>query len=425
MVLVLDERLVVGEDEPAAVAALVQLDRPRQRAGLRVRVVVSRPVRDVEVGSDARVEAADRRIRVGAGQRHEERVVRRRRLNLPAVRIEDQRPVRVVRDQELELQPVEQRLVRLNLGLRGRRGAAIVVGRKLRARALVVVAPIHVVVPVRVDAVVVCDLSVAVVVAEVLPPQPFVIERVLVAVRVRDDQEPKLTRVDQVRDLGVLAVVVDELVEKPAIDLRGDPLPCMNRRHVQHVRTRAVGERLRVLRHLQRDDLAALERVADHFELHDLGVATRDRVELIANAVPLVVRAPDVEAGGRLGRRALGLRAALLVTPRLHVDALRCELRDLGLREDKVCLDSGRGLPRRRYVVAVAGDFSELRRTDDSRVEIERGAGVAASRARPGSGRREGDYAHQHGREENSSPHDSPLLSRFRPRGFSFGGRIT
>ena len=169
----LHERLVVGEHEPAAVAALVQLDRPRERAGLRVRVVVGRAVRDVQVGAHARVEAADRRGRVDSRVRDVQRVVRRRRLDLPAVRIEDQRAVRVVRDQELELEPVDQRLVRLRLGLRRGAGAAVVVGRELRRRALVVVAPVDVVVAVQVDAVVPGDLPVAVVVVEVLPPQPL------------------------------------------------------------------------------------------------------------------------------------------------------------------------------------------------------------------------------------------------------------
>jgi len=47
-------------------------------------------------------------------------------------------------------------------------------------------------VSVRVDAVDAGDLAVAVVVAQVLPPQAFVVERVLVAVRIRDDDEPQL-----------------------------------------------------------------------------------------------------------------------------------------------------------------------------------------------------------------------------------------
>ena len=47
---------------------------------------------------------------------------------------------------------------------------------------------------------------------------------------------------DEVRDLGVLAVAVDEAVEQAAVDLRGDPLARVDRRHVEDVRPRAVGD---------------------------------------------------------------------------------------------------------------------------------------------------------------------------------------
>jgi hypothetical protein len=89
----LHERLVVREDEPAVVASLLEFGSPRQRAGLGVRVVVRRPVGDVEVSPYAGVEARDSRVGVCAGVRDEERVVGRRRLQLPPVRVEKQRAV--------------------------------------------------------------------------------------------------------------------------------------------------------------------------------------------------------------------------------------------------------------------------------------------------------------------------------------------
>ena len=92
----LHERLVVGEDEAAPDTALGELGRPAQRAGLRVRVVVGRSVGRVEVRANAGVEPLDRRVRVGAGVLDEQRVVEGGRLDLPAVRVQQQRAVRVV-----------------------------------------------------------------------------------------------------------------------------------------------------------------------------------------------------------------------------------------------------------------------------------------------------------------------------------------
>ena len=145
---------------------------------------------------------------------------------------------------------------RLRLGRRRR--AAVGVARRLRRRALVVVAEVLVEVAVRVDAVVAGDLAVAVVVAQVLPPQPLVVERVLVAVRVRDRHEPQLGALEQSLDgLVVRAPSVDEVVQQPPVDLDRDPLA--------GVLGGAVEDRRRVpsgtcwpLRDLQRDDLAPL-----------------------------------------------------------------------------------------------------------------------------------------------------------------------
>jgi hypothetical protein len=419
--LALHEGLVVGEHEPAAVAALVQLDRPGQRSGLRVRVVVGGAVRDVQIGADARVVAADRRSRVDPRVRHEQRVVRRRRLHLPPERIEDQRTVRVVRDEELELEPVDQRLAGPCLGLGGRAGSAVVVGGELHRRAFVVVAPVDVVVAVQVDAVVPRELPVPVVVMEVLPPQALVVERVLVAVRVRDHHEPQLPRVDEVRDVGVLAVVVHEVVEQAAVHLGGDPLARVDRGHVEDVRPCSVGERLRVLRDLERDDLAPLQRLPDHLELRDLRVALGDRVQLVANAAARVVRAIHPEPARRLLGGALRLRAPLPVAPRLQVHALRAQLRDLGLRQHEVDLHPARGVPRVGDVVALPDDPAEHLGTDDARVQIDRRrARVACARTRRACREREHEQQQEHGenrsRHGNSPPRDSGALTTT-PRG--------
>jgi hypothetical protein len=106
---------------------------------------------------------------------------------------------------------------------------------------------------------------------------------VLVTVRVRHDDEPELARVDEVRDLGVLAVVVDEVVKETAVDLGRDPLARVNGRHVEDVWSRPVWELIRVPRHLEGDDLSPLQRVADHLELHDRAIPSGDRIELVAN----------------------------------------------------------------------------------------------------------------------------------------------
>ena len=279
----LDERFVVGEDEATAFAALVELGRPAERVRHRMRVVVRRAVRDVQVGTDARVVSRDRRLRVRPGQRDVDRVVRRRRLHLEAPHVEQQRTVGVVRDHEAIVESLQEVLDRHRLGLGRRSRPAVGIARELGGRSLVVVVPLLVVVAIQVDAVADRDLAVAVVVAQVLAPKPLGVERVLIAVRVRHEDEPELARIDEVRHLGVLAVVVDEVMKETAVDLGRDPLARMNGRHVEDVRSRPVCELSRVLGHLEGDDLPPLARVADHLELHERGILLGDLVELVAN----------------------------------------------------------------------------------------------------------------------------------------------
>jgi hypothetical protein len=80
-------------------------------------------------------------------------------------------------------------------------------------------------VAVGVDAVANGDLAVAVVVARVLAPQALVVEGVLIAVGVGDDDEPELGAPEEIPDLLVVRPpAVDEVVQRSAVDLDADPL---------------------------------------------------------------------------------------------------------------------------------------------------------------------------------------------------------
>jgi hypothetical protein len=65
-----------------------------------------------------------------------------------------------------------------------------------------------------------CRLAVAVVVAQVLAPQALVVERVLVAVGVRDEHEPELGLAKELADLAVVvAPAVDVVLQQAPVDL--------------------------------------------------------------------------------------------------------------------------------------------------------------------------------------------------------------
>ena len=202
----LDEGLVVREDEAAALAALGELGRPRERSALRMREVGRLAVRDVEdVGREPRMEVLDRRVVQVPGQREVDRVVRRRRAGLPPLRIEEPLSGRVPVDVEGEVEAVVEAHDRLRLRLGGLGGPAVRVARRDARGALLVVLEVLRVVAVRVDAVADLGRSVRVVVAQVLPPEAGVLarERVLVAVRVGDDDEPELVLPQELPDLLV------------------------------------------------------------------------------------------------------------------------------------------------------------------------------------------------------------------------------
>ena len=223
--LCLHQRLVVGEDEATSVAPLGQLRRPRQCAGRGVRVVGGLTVGDVEdIRAQARVKLGDRRGVQVAGHRVVDRVVRSGGAGLPALGVEQPLAVGVVVDLERETLPVEQADHRLRLRLRHRRGAPVGFTGLDGRRALLVIAPVVGEVAIGVDAVADLGLSVSVVVAEVLPPQPLVVERVLVAVGVGHEDEPELGRLQQLADFTVVGPPpVDVVVHQPPVDFGGDP----------------------------------------------------------------------------------------------------------------------------------------------------------------------------------------------------------
>ncbi len=83
-------------------------------------------------------------------------------------------------------------------------------------------------VAVGVDPVARSRLAIAVVVAEVLPPEAFVIERVLITVGVGRDDEPQLGRLEQVDDRRVLELpLVEDPAQQASVHLDRDPLPRM------------------------------------------------------------------------------------------------------------------------------------------------------------------------------------------------------
>jgi hypothetical protein len=209
----------------------------------------------------------------------------------------------------------------------------------------------------RVDAVADLGLSVSVVVAEVLPPQPLVVERVLVAVWVGHEDEPELVRLQELADLTVVGPPpIDEVVHQPPVDLGGDPFTRVLGGAVEDGRTRAVRYLASALGQLDRDDLATLAGVTEDLELHQLGVTAGRGVELVADAAGLVVRPPDREAVGGLRRRELPDGLAALDAGQLQVDSLAPEPLRLGLVEDHLEFGAVRDLSLAAHVDALLGD---------------------------------------------------------------------
>ncbi len=391
----LDERLVVGEHEPAARAPLGQLGGPRQRLADVVRVVVGLAVGHVQhVGAEPRVVAGDGRLVEVARQRVVDRVVRRRGADLPALRVQQPLAGGVVVDVEGEADPLVQALDRLRLGLRAPGRAAVGLAREDLRRAFLVVLEVLGVVAVGVDAVDDRRLAVAVVVAQVLTPQPLVVERVLVAVRVHDRDEPQLGLVEQLADLAVAVVAADVVEHQPPVGLRRDPLAGMLGGAEQHRRALAVAHLARAVGHLEREDLAAVVGPADPHQLRDVRVLARDLVHLVAEAAGLVVRAPDVEPVLRLRGRELLDRLAALDARERGLDAVGREPRPLVRRQDQLQPHVRAGALAARDVQAVSFDLRGLVRLDHGGVHLEPvrgallGSGGGHERTRQGSRQR-------------------------------------
>src|SRR3954468_18046383 len=313
---------------------------------------------------------------------------------------------------ELRLDLLDQALHRLRLGLGRDARAAVGLVRRIGRRALVVEAPMLGEVAVGIDAVAGGDLPVVVVVAQVLAPQALVVERVLVAVRVGRDDEPQLGALEHVADLLVVrAPAVDEVVQKPSVDLEADPLARVLVGRVEDRRPRAVALAAGRLGDLQREQLTPLVGPAEHLELDDLRVLGGDLVQLVADATRLVPRAPDVVAADRHGARLLGDGLPLLVARERDVDARRLELRDLTGGEDGVGLDAGRraALPGELDALRALGD---VRRTALQRVHLEPLAALRDAWAGQDHGQRDRGTD----RRTHPRPHRSPLSALgFRP----------
>jgi hypothetical protein len=166
------------------------LRRLGQRPEAVLHVPVGVAVGRVELGAELRDVPRHGRLVGIPEDRLVDEVVRARGERLPADAMQQQLGGGVPVDRELRPDPgVEADLgLRLRLGSRGR--TAVGLAGRVRGRALVVVAPLVGEVAVEVDAVLGGDLPVAVVVAQVLAPQPVALgEREVVAVRVDHRQE--------------------------------------------------------------------------------------------------------------------------------------------------------------------------------------------------------------------------------------------
>ena len=285
------------------------------------------------------MEARDRRLVEVAGERVVDRVVRGRGADLPAVVVEQPLAVGVVVDHVTEADAAEEADHRLGLRLGGGGRAAVGLARRDRRGALVVVAPVR-----RGS----CgsgrrrrrrSLPVAVVVAEVLPPEPLGVEGVLVAVGVGHRHEPQLGGLEQLADAPVVGPPLGDVVgHQPAVTSVAIHSRACWVRAVEHRRTGPVLLPLGTLGQLDGQDLATLVGGADLDQLGDLRVGLGDRVHLVADAAGLVVRAPHGVAAGRLGGGELAQRLAALDPGQVELHARGPEPRGLLAVQDQVDL---------------------------------------------------------------------------------------
>ena len=140
-------------------------------------------------------------------------------------------------------------------------------------------------VAVRIDAVANGDQAVLVVVPQVLAPQPLDIEGVLIAVRVGDEDKPQFDAAQQVPDLLVASVVlVNEVVERPEVDLAADPFASVLEGGVED---RGL-VRPAPARHPHGEDVATTRRGPDRLQLNQIRVRRREVFQLVLDASVLV-----------------------------------------------------------------------------------------------------------------------------------------
>jgi hypothetical protein len=164
-----------------------------------------------------------------------------------------------------------------------------------------------------------------------------VLEGVVVAVGVGREDEPQFRRVDDLLDALVGGVVVHVVVHQPPGHLRGDPLARVLGGEIEDGGLGAVLRLLGVLGELQRQDVLAVDGLADGDDLGQARVGPCGGEDLLPQSAVRAVR-PEHALG-----RGLDTGLRLAGEPVLgEVDALFLEL--VGLLVGEIDLDGGRAL---------------------------------------------------------------------------------
>ena len=375
---------------------------------------------DVEAGRQLGQESRDGRLERVSRERGEDLVVGCRRVLLEPLRVEQQLRRRVVVLLEDRVDLLEEGLHGHGLRLRRRRRSTVGLGSRVRRAALFVEAPVAGEVAVRVDPVAGSDHAVAVVVAQVLAPQPVAGgERELVAVGVVHAHEPELGRVDETGDLetgaGALPVVAGEVVEGAPAGFAREPLA-----GVLHgvVEDRGAPRDVRpggALGDLEGDDLAAAVGGAGDALLRDRGVVGQDPVVrlgvlllvVVGHGVVLRPDRPLCVAGAVGGRRLRAGRPG-------RSGAVRRQLSDVELGEVVGVADHVDGaafeVAALRDVVPGEGECAEVLRSGLHPEGVEGVGDSGPSRVRwAGSGRRQ-----ERGHEGDSGDDDKQTITTHR-----------
>ena len=178
------------------------------------------------------------------------------------------------------------------------------------------------------------------------------LEREVVAVGVGDGHEPQLGLLQQVADRRIRAIAVDDVVGQPSNHLGRDPLPRVLSRREQGGRALPVGSLLRVLGHLEGDDVLAVDGLADRHQLGDVRVFRGDLLVLGLDAPVSAVATEHVRPVREHRRRSLS-RGLTVDELRGEVDALLRELLCLFLAEYHLDIGLVPGGVRDRQVAPV------------------------------------------------------------------------